>query len=288
MINKILVSVFFIFYLLVFRFENCNAQSIYKGLNTSNSTFLLGATNARKSQCLYKPSDFNSLPFNGEITKIYYRYGSTGITTSHDLSPFTIKLGQTIDTVFTSDTLFFTGLTTVRFDSAYTIPAGVQGDWFGIDLQTPFIYDSSKTLIVEIQFYNTTAANFGTIGNTNSTQKLISADTAALAQTGFGSTTWQDFGFDYLITTGLSNLHTSNKVILYPNPSKDVITINYLPFKNDGTLSVYDVYGKIVYSKNYNHNSTSESIDISAFESGIYFLKIGSPNETVIKKLVKN
>jgi hypothetical protein len=267
---------------------NGYTQSIFKGLNNSNSTFLLGATNARKSQCLYKPSDFNTFPNNGEITKIYYRYGSTGIDTAHSLSPFTIKLGQTNDTVFASGTLFFPGLTTVRFDSVYTIPAGVQGDWFGIDLQTPFIYDSSKTLIVEIQFYNTTAANFGTIGNTNNTQKLISADTAALAQTGFGSTTWQDFGLDYLITTGLSNLHTSNKVILYPNPSKDVITINYLPFKNDGTLSVYDVYGKLVYSKNYNHNSTSESIDISAFKSGIYFLKIGSPNETVIKKLVKN
>ena len=40
----------------------CFAQSIYKGLNTSNSNFLLGATNARKSQCLYKPSDFNTLP----------------------------------------------------------------------------------------------------------------------------------------------------------------------------------------------------------------------------------
>jgi len=45
------------------------AQSIFKGLNVDNSAFLLGATNARKSQCLYKPSDFNTLPFNGKLLK---------------------------------------------------------------------------------------------------------------------------------------------------------------------------------------------------------------------------
>jgi hypothetical protein len=98
--------------------------SIY--LQRFKYTFLLGATNARKSQCLYKPSDFNTTPNNGEITKIYYRYGTTGITTAHDLSPFTIKLGQTTDTVFAVGNSFYTNLSTVRFDSVYTIPAGVE------------------------------------------------------------------------------------------------------------------------------------------------------------------
>lgn len=37
------------------------SQTVFKGLNNVNSTFLLGATNARKSQCLYKPSDFNTI-----------------------------------------------------------------------------------------------------------------------------------------------------------------------------------------------------------------------------------
>jgi hypothetical protein len=155
MYKKISLTVSLLLMISVFTNKKCFSQTIYKGLNTSNSTFLLGAINARKSQCLYKPSDFNTIPNNGEITKIYYRYGSTGNTAPHDLSPFTIKLGQTNDTFFSGDSLFFTGLSTVRFDSVYTIPAGTQGDWFGIDLQTPFAYDSSKTLIVEIKFYNT-------------------------------------------------------------------------------------------------------------------------------------
>ena len=247
----------------------------------------MGATNARKSQCLYKPSDFNTIPNNGEITKIYYRYGSTGNTTAHDLSPFTIKLGQTNDTFFSGDSLFFTGLTTVRFDSVYTIPAGTQGNWFGIDLQTPFAYDSSKTLIVEIKFYNTTQSAFGTLGGNNTTQKLISDDTAAVAETGFGSTTWQDFGFDYLITTGKSNLFTSNDVMIFPNPSTGLITINNLYLHDDAIISVYDGCGKQVFTKKYNQQKNSEVIDMGGFENGIYFLKINDASQLITKKIIK-
>lgn len=264
------------------------AQSIFKGLNNDNSTFLLGATNARKSQCLYKPSDFNTIPNNGEITKIYYRYGSTGISTPHDLSPFTIKLGQTSDTLFPTGDTFFTNLTLVRFDSVYTIPAGAQGDWFGIDLQTPFVYDSSKTLIVEIKFYNTTQSAFGTLGNSNTTQKLISADTAALAQTGFGSTTWQDFGFDYLITTGKVNLNTAKEILLFPNPGKEFISIYNLPLTNKRFINIYDVYGKLILSKSCDSLNNSETIDIRGFENGLYITTIQSDNLTLTKKFIKN
>lgn len=282
--NRILLIAGFVVNLIV----SSQAQSIYKGLNNDNSTFLLGATNARKSQCLYKPSDFNSLPQMGEIIKIYYRYGSTGNTVPHDLSPFTIKLGQTNDTIFPPGNTFFTGLTTVRYDSVFTIPAGVQGDWLGIDLQTPFVYDSSKTLIVEIKFYNSTGTAFGTLGNTNTIQKLISADTGAVAQTGFGSTTWQDFGFDYIITTGKNNLYTTKEVQIFPNPSSGLVTINNLNFTNAGTISVVDVCGKLVINKNYNSFKNSENIDISWLESGIYFLKIESQKESIVKRIIKN
>lgn len=285
--KKFSISILIALWTIIFSNNYCKAQIVYKGLNTSNSTFLLGATNARKSQCLYKPSDFNSIPDNGEITKIYYRYGTTQIGAPHDLSPFTIKLGQTSDTVFTSDSLFFTGLTTVRFDSVYTIPAGVQGEWFGIDLQTPFNYDSSKTLIVEIKFYNSTETAFGTLGNNNTIQKLISADTAAIAETGFGSSTWQDFGFDYTVTTGNKNINTSNDLMVYPNPTAGLLTINNLDLKNEGEIRVFDVCGKIVFNKKHNTSKTSENIDITALEPGIYFLQMESTGKSLMKKIVK-
>jgi hypothetical protein len=274
---------------LVCLFYNLNgySQSIFKGLNNDNSTFLLGAVNARKSQCIYKPSDFNTIPNNGEITKIYYRYGTTGITAAHDLSPFTIKLGQTADTVFGGGNTFYTNLSTVRMDSVFTIPAGAQGDWFGIDLQTPFAYDSSKSLIVEIKFYNSTGTAFGTMGNDNSGQKIISSDTASVVAVG-SSTTWQDFGFDYLIPTGKSNINTFNDIMIYPNPSNGLITINNLPRKINKTISVIDVYGKLVLSKIINSSQTTEVLNINEFENGIYFLKIDHELHSTTKKIIKN
>ena len=287
MYKKITLTVSLLLMISVFTNKKCFSQTIYKGLNTSNSTFLLGAINARKSQCLYKPSDFNTIPNNGEITKIYYRYGTTGIDTAHSLSPFTIKLGQTIDTVFTIGNSFYTNLSTVRFDSVYTIPSGIEGDWFGIDLQTPFAYDSSKTLIVEIKFYTSTGTAFGTMGNTNNDQKIISSDTSSIVAIG-SSTTWQDFGFDYLISTGKSNLFTSNDVMIFPNPSTGLITINNLYLHDDGILSVYDVCGKQVFTKKYNQQKNSEVIDMSGFENGIYFLKINDAGQSITKKIIKN
>jgi hypothetical protein len=263
------------------------AQIIYKGLNNDNSTFLLGATNARKSQCLYKPSDFNTIPNMGEIIKIYYRFGTTGVGTSHDLSPFTIKMGQTTDSIFPPGNTFFTGLTTVRFDSIYTIPAGIQGNWFGIDLQTPFTFDSTKTLIVEIQFYNSTVSNFGTLGNSNTTQKLISADTAAVAQTGFGSTTWQDFGFDYLITTGTKTTLTAKDIIIYPNPSADKININAVQLIEDGTISIFNVYGHLITNFYPITKTNNTAIDISYLSKGVYYIQIATAQKTIIKKFIK-
>jgi hypothetical protein len=279
-------SIFLIVSLMIFTSYNCLSQTIFKGLNIDNSTFLLGATNARKSQCLYKPNDFNTIPNNGDITKIYYRYGTSGITSAHDLSPFTIKMGQTTDTIFAANNTFYNALTTVRYDSIYTIAAGTQGDWFGIDLQTPFTYDSSKTLIVEIKFYNSTGTAFGTLGSDNNDQKIISSDTASLIAVG-SSTTWQDFGFDYLNPTGKNSTSTNKEVMVFPNPTLGIINIYNLNFKEDGILNLFDAYGKLVFSKKYSHHKINEIVDITALEQGLYLLKIETKNQSINKRIVK-
>jgi hypothetical protein len=223
----------------------------------------------------------------GEIIKIYYRYGVTGIGNSHDLSPFIIKMGQTTDTMFQGDSTFFTGLTLVRWDSIFTIPAGVQGEWFGIDLQTPFVYDSTKTLVVETQFFDNTATNFGTLGSYNLTQKLVSSDTAAIYQSGIGSATWQDFGFDYLITTGLKTASTAIDIIIYPNPSTDIITLTNLPLIEKATITMYDVFGHQLTSTFHYANNNVTTLDISNLNQGIYYIQIATTKQTIIKKFTK-
>ncbi len=263
-----------------------NAQVVYKGLNLENSTFLLGNTSARKTQCIYKPSDFNTLPHSGLIDRIYFRYGSTGIAADHSLSPFTIKLGQTADTTFLNSA-FFTGLSIVRFDSLYTISAGNQGDWFGINLQTPFAYDSTLSLILEIKFYNSTASNFGTLGNSNSGQKIISNDTAAIAQTGFGSSTWQDFGFDYLITTGRSHVTTTPKITISPNPTNNDIVIDNLIIEDENYLYIYDASGRTIYTEKIPIGTSRKVLHINQWNNGLYSVSIVSKQHHFSQKIIK-
>jgi hypothetical protein len=288
MIKKNIFKLLVVFLLCALQFiSQSQAQTIYKGLSIDNSAFLFGSFLARKTQCIYKPSDFNSIPNMGEIIKIYYRYGVTGIGNSHDLSPFIIKMGQTTDTMFQGDSTFFTGLTLVRWDSIFTIPAGVQGEWFGIDLQTPFVYDSTKTLVVETQFFDNTATNFGTLGSYNLTQKLVSSDTAAIYQSGIGSATWQDFGFDYLITTGLKTASTAIDIIIYPNPSTDIITLTNLPLIEKATITMYDVFGHQLTSTFHYANNNVTTLDISNLNQGIYYIQIATTKQTIIKKFTK-
>ena len=63
-------------------------------------------------------------------------------------------------------------------------------------------------------------------------------------------------------------------------------------------LNVIDILGgdtdmlslrtKQVYTKNYNQQKSSEVIDMSGFENGIYFLKINDAGQSITKKIIKN
>lgn len=61
---------------------------------------------------------------------------------------------------------------------------------------------------------------------------------------------------------------------VYPNPAKNSLNIQSNGLDNIRNLRIYDVYGKLVYTS----ISLSESIDISTFNSGMYFLKVEEIN----------
>jgi cyanophycinase-like exopeptidase len=69
----------------------------------------------------------------------------------------------------------------------------------------------------------------------------------------------------------------SYKIKLYPNPSNEFIIIdhNFLP---DALIQLYDISGKLILTTRLN------TIDVSALQKGIYFIKI--ENQTI--KFIKN
>jgi hypothetical protein len=63
------------------------------------------------------------------------------------------------------------------------------------------------------------------------------------------------------------------KVTLYPNPTKDFITLDFSSkLKGINKLYLYDTDGKLLINSSLKNQSTT--INLSEFSVGLYFLKI--------------
>jgi|GEM_PF-3318905 len=72
--------------------------------------------------------------------------------------------------------------------------------------------------------------------------------------------------------TGLENKEFPNLKI-YPNPVRDYLSIDVGDSNvSNVEISIIDLSGKIVYNKNY--NNTVNTIDVSSYNSGLYFVEI--------------
>jgi hypothetical protein len=87
------------------------------------------------------------------------------------------------------------------------------------------------------------------------------------------------FFFVTSITTNLADLN-SNDMLLYPNPTKDIVTISssIKPIK----IELIDVNGKLI-----SESRTSETIDLTELSEGIYFVKISTTTNCIMKKVIK-
>jgi len=86
------------------------------------------------------------------------------------------------------------------------------------------------------------------------------------------------------------NEHVATEFKLYPNPANDIIKIDFNTNTNGSlTLEILDINGRTIVSKNENTQDGNNNIimDISALESGIYFIKINLDGETYYEKILK-
>ncbi len=89
---------------------------------------------------------------------------------------------------------------------------------------------------------------------------------------------------------GNETIANIQQIILYPSPAKDEVNISFAgTIENNFTISIIDITGKLLYNKKiYLSNSNRiESINVSNFESGVYFFKIKGINSVITKKVVK-
>ncbi|EDP96455.1 T9SS type A sorting domain-containing protein [Kordia algicida OT-1] len=76
---------------------------------------------------------------------------------------------------------------------------------------------------------------------------------------------------------------TTPEVSVYPNPSKGLFNVN-LGSMSEANLAVLDITGKTIVSKNATTNV--ETLDLSKYAKGIYFLRIKNHETFITKKLI--
>lgn len=95
-----------------------------------------------------------------------------------------------------------------------------------------------------------------------------------------------DSKFEYSKIISLNLNCSQNNVFVYPNPVTNIPNINIANSQSVLKIaSLFDSYGKLIYSGKL--VSGTNSIDMSTFAKGIYWLSLKSNSETQTIKIIK-
>ncbi len=285
-------------FLWIFTTVTLHAQPQYFNYDVSNGTnnsFPFNVTTGKTTQTLYLPGAFTQptpAP-SGDITKIYFQPNTGGSTT---YTRFTIKMGLTTDIDLPTGGWYTGSLTTV-FDSTGFFLSGSAGQFTGIALQTPFVYDNTKSLIVEINQCGHSGSGIiirYTIlsGNKRSAGPLSPGSCPHLwgNQNGYSTHT----GIDVNPIVGINPIsgNIPNSFILeqnYPNPFNPVTSIRFsIPKSNFVTIKIYDAIGNEVgkpVNDQVNAGTYEVKFDASQLSSGVYFYTLIAGDFTSTKKM---
>ncbi len=118
------------------------------------------------------------------------------------------------------------------------------------------------------------------IGNNNDKRGTITIDTLKLGEFVFAM-------HDYTMGIQTREINTAPEIKLYPNPTKDILTIDLLSsgIKIYGSviLIITDTSGKTIYKEKLNPQQTTTTIKTTGYSNGVYFVSINN-NETVLAK----
>jgi hypothetical protein len=74
-------------------------------------------------------------------------------------------------------------------------------------------------------------------------------------------------------------------VKLNPNPTNGLLTVKWM--QEYKMIQIVDLSGKEVYSAALTNGAKFTSIDVSAFNNGVHFLKLINKDSQVMKKFIK-
>ncbi|MBI5647105.1 MAG: hypothetical protein HY962_09220, partial [Ignavibacteriae bacterium] len=147
-------------------------------------------------QGFYMPGQFTGA-YAGNITHVYFRVYTASNQPLTTYTNLKISLGQLSGTTY--PTTWHTGMTQAFFQASYTVPATNAGNWFVIQLQTPFPYNPANSLVIEVCSDGTTTGGItiSTFSNSSPPNLTRVYGGSGCSGTVAGSSqTRTDFGFD--------------------------------------------------------------------------------------------
>ena len=85
-----------------------------------------------------------------------------------------------------------------------------------------------------------------------------------------------------LVITGIKESTHNDFITIFPNPANNYITIEV---PQQATIEITNIQGKLIKTLAAKSNKTN--IDVSAFSSGVYFVKVKTEKGIMVKKFVK-
>jgi hypothetical protein len=90
--------------------------------------------------------------------------------------------------------------------------------------------------------------------------------------------------FNYVIT-GVEQQQNEIPFAVYPNPASELLIIELFHYSETSTIELVNMLGQSIFQKQINKSETKTSIDVSAFEQGIYFVRVSNDNGMKVQKL---
>jgi hypothetical protein len=242
------------------------------GFGNQYSAFAGEGANGSNNYAIYYPSDTITFPGVGA------EFGNIAITNT-TYAGISMRDGDAFGKQFGSS------------NGADGQPDGTNGeDYFFLTLygwaNDLSLVDSIEIYLADFRFSDNTAdyildewVNFdiSTLnGSKYFTFKLTSSDIGD-----FGINTPQYFAIDNIEYIELVNNLKDEEIItaIYPNPAKDILTINGFP----GKLTLMDLSGRVM---NEVQHDTSTQLSVSNYPSGIYYIRLTSGEKSQVQKIV--
>ena len=93
-----------------------------------------------------------------------------------------------------------------------------------------------------------------------------------------------DHGEVFIIPTGIEDNEIAQRVVLYPNPATNTLTITR-ENTNNAMVEIYSNNGVIVNS--FEMNEAVKEISVSELNNGVYFIRVIEKEATIVQKFIK-